>query len=88
MTYTERTACKTVAGEASDAAWIIIAIKKKRQDGAYPGGGARLDFGGYLLENEGMDLMWLYDFQKCRLLLVRARWNKKQCYYWIYTLKY
>lgn len=72
MAYTERMAFKTVAGETADAAWIIIAIKKKRQDGAFPGGGARLDFGGYLLENEGMDLMWFYGFQKCRLLLVRA----------------
>lgn len=39
MTYTAGTVFKTVAGETFDAAWVIIAIKERRQNGNFLGGG-------------------------------------------------
>lgn len=87
MTYTAGTVFKTVAGETFDAAWVIIAIKERRQNGNFFGGGH-----GWILEVAFLKMKeWIScnsDFQKCRLLLVRTRRKNKQCYYWFHTLKY
>lgn len=78
MTYTEGLISKTVAEETPDASWVTTAIKKKRQEGAF-------FYNVWISEVTFLEMKeWIScdsDFQKCRLLLVRTRWNKKQWYY-------
>lgn len=46
-----------------------------------------LNFGGYLLENEGMDLVTL-SFQKTKSSACKNKMKWKASDYWFHTLKY